>query len=191
MSTGVHIIFQISFQVSSDTHPELETLGHKAVPFLIFWGNSILLSMVAVPICIPTNSAGGFPFLHPLSNTCCLLIYWWWPSWPVWSGISLWFWFASLWWLVTLSTFLYVYRPSVCPLFFPFKCLLLKWGRRNNYRRIPINVGDWMKILKNHHQKSNIFQHNAQMYSKITECKLRKYNNRSIVSKCLLPQHLT
>ena len=27
-----------------------------------FWGTSILFSIVAVPIYIPTNSVGGFPF---------------------------------------------------------------------------------------------------------------------------------
>ena len=36
-------------------------LGQRAVPFLVFWGNSILFSTVASPVCIPTNSALGFP----------------------------------------------------------------------------------------------------------------------------------
>ena len=34
-----------------------------------------MLSTVAGPVCIPTNSALGFPFLHNLASTCCLLIY--------------------------------------------------------------------------------------------------------------------
>ena len=33
--------------------------------------------------------------------------------WQVWSGISLWFEFASLWWLLMLTIFSYVYGPSV------------------------------------------------------------------------------
>ena len=33
----------------------MKLLGHKEIPFLNFWGNSILLSTVAAPICIPTN----------------------------------------------------------------------------------------------------------------------------------------
>ena len=33
----------------------------------------MLFSTVASPVCIPTNSALGFPFLHNLSNTCLLL----------------------------------------------------------------------------------------------------------------------
>ena len=76
----------------------------KAVPFLYFWGNSILFSTVAAPVCIPTNSALGFPFLHNLSNTCCLLICLLWPFWLV-------------WWLVMLSIFSYISGPSVCPAF--------------------------------------------------------------------------
>ena len=35
--------------------------------------------------------------------------------WLVWSGISLWFEFAFLWWLVMLSILSYVSAPSVCP----------------------------------------------------------------------------
>ena len=46
-------------------------IGHQRVLslFLKFWGTSILFSIVAVAIFIPTNSARGFPFLHILANT--------------------------------------------------------------------------------------------------------------------------
>ena len=40
MNIGEHIFFWISVL---RFFPEVESLGHKAVPFLIFWGNSILL----------------------------------------------------------------------------------------------------------------------------------------------------
>ena len=39
-----------------------------AVLFLVFKGISTLFSIVAVPVCIPTNSIRGFPFLHTLSS---------------------------------------------------------------------------------------------------------------------------
>ena len=81
--------------------------------FLIFWVISILLSTVVAPICIPTNSAKGFPFLHILASSCCSLIYWWWLFWQVWGGISSWFSFAFLGWLVTLSILSYVYWTCV------------------------------------------------------------------------------
>ena len=41
-----------------------------ATLFLVFWGTSILFSMVAAPTYIPTNSVEGFPFLHTLSTIC-------------------------------------------------------------------------------------------------------------------------
>ena len=42
--------------------PSSGIAGSKSSSFLIFWGNSILLSTVAAPVCIPTNSALGLPF---------------------------------------------------------------------------------------------------------------------------------
>ena len=64
--------------------------------FLVFWGNSILSSTVAAPVCISINRVLGFPSLHNLTSTCYLLIWFWWPFWLVWSGISLWFYFSFL-----------------------------------------------------------------------------------------------
>ena len=42
--------------------------------FLIFKGTSVLFSIVAVPIYIPTNSAGVFPSLHTLSSICLWIL---------------------------------------------------------------------------------------------------------------------
>ena len=36
-----------------------------------FWETSILFSTVVEPICIPTNSVGGFPFSKPLPAFIC------------------------------------------------------------------------------------------------------------------------
>ena len=47
-------------------------LGHMVVLFLVFKGTSILSSIVAVSIYIPTNSARVSPFLHTLSSIYCL-----------------------------------------------------------------------------------------------------------------------
>ena len=46
-----------------------ELLDHMGVLFLVFWGPSLLFSIVAALIYIPTNSVQGFPFLHILSST--------------------------------------------------------------------------------------------------------------------------
>ena len=46
-----------------------ERLGtHMVVLFLVFQGISILFSIVAISIYIPTNSTREFPFLHTLSS---------------------------------------------------------------------------------------------------------------------------
>ena len=38
------------------------------VLFLVFWGSSILFSIMVAPIYIPSNSVRGFPFLQTLSS---------------------------------------------------------------------------------------------------------------------------
>ena len=91
MDTEVHRFFWISVSGFLGYNPSNGIAGSKAVAFLVFWGNSILFSIVVAPVCSPTNSAVGFPFLHKLSNTRCLLICLWWPFSQVWCGISLWF----------------------------------------------------------------------------------------------------
>ena len=55
--------------------PEVGLLGRMGVPFPVFLGISALFSMVAVLVCIHTNSVGGFPFLHtsPAFVACRLL----------------------------------------------------------------------------------------------------------------------
>ena len=57
MNKGVHVSFRII--VFSDICPGVGFLDHLATPFLVFWGTSILFSIVAAPIYIPTNSVGG------------------------------------------------------------------------------------------------------------------------------------
>ena len=56
--------------------PGVELIDHMILIFLVFWGTSVLSSTVAVPIYIPTNSVGRFPFLHTLSSERKLLLKW-------------------------------------------------------------------------------------------------------------------
>ena len=60
---------------------------------LVFWGTSILSSIVAAPIYIPTNSVGRFPTLLTLSSIYYLWTIWWQSFWLVWDGKSLQLWF--------------------------------------------------------------------------------------------------
>ena len=50
-------------------------LNRMVALFLVFLATSIWLSIVAIPMYIPTNNVGGFPFLHTLSSICYLLIF--------------------------------------------------------------------------------------------------------------------
>ena len=89
---GCRYFFETVILFPSDIYPEVEFLDHVLVLFLIFWGPSILFSIVAAPIYIPTNSTQGcwWEFnSHPNRREV----------------ISLWFWFTFPRWLVMLSTF--------------------------------------------------------------------------------------
>ena len=90
MNIGVHRFFWIGVSGFLGYNPSSRLLGQRAVPFLVFWGNSILFSTVATPVCIPTNNVLGFPFLRILSNICLWICLWWSFS-PKWSSTSLWF----------------------------------------------------------------------------------------------------
>ena len=49
-------------------YPEVELLDYMIILFLIFKGTSIVFSIVAAPIYIPTNGVEGFPFFHTIHN---------------------------------------------------------------------------------------------------------------------------
>ena len=76
LNISMHLSFWVGIFVLFDKYPEEELLDHIVVLFLIFWGTSILFSIVAAPTYIPTNSAQWFPFLHILTNTCYFLSFW-------------------------------------------------------------------------------------------------------------------
>ena len=63
---------QISVFDSLDVYLGDRLLDHTIVLCLGFWGTSILFTIVAVPIYIPTNSVGRFFLLHILANVCYL-----------------------------------------------------------------------------------------------------------------------
>ena len=52
--------------------PRSGIVGHIVVPFLVFWGTSLLSSIVGVSINILTNSVRRSPFLHSLFSIYCL-----------------------------------------------------------------------------------------------------------------------
>ena len=66
MTLGYMCLFQFWFPQC--VCPAVGLLGHLAVLFPVFKGISTLFSIVALLVCIPTNSVRGFPFLHTLSS---------------------------------------------------------------------------------------------------------------------------
>ena len=73
MNIGVHISLRIV--VVSGYIPSSGIVSHVVVLFLVFKGNFIVFSLVAVSTYIPINCARGFPFLHILSSIYCLQIF--------------------------------------------------------------------------------------------------------------------
>ena len=55
--------------------PGVGLLDRMVTPVLVFSGSSIRFSTVTTQTCIPTNSVGGFPFLHTLPSTKCRLFF--------------------------------------------------------------------------------------------------------------------
>lgn len=62
------------------------------VPFVLFWGNALLFSIVTLSVYTPTNSAQVFPF--STSSSMLILPFWKKPSRWMWGDISRSFWFA-------------------------------------------------------------------------------------------------
>ena len=62
---GCMYLFKLVFP---DIYPGMELLDHMVTLFLVFWKPSIVFSIVAVPIYIPTDSVLEFPFLHILQH---------------------------------------------------------------------------------------------------------------------------
>ena len=67
-------IYLFEWKFCPDKCPGVGLLDHMVVLYLVFWGASISLSIVVLPIYIPTNNVGEVPFLHILSSICYLYL---------------------------------------------------------------------------------------------------------------------
>ena len=63
-------LYLFELELFLDICPGVGLQDHIVVLFLVFKETAILLSIGTVPIYIPTNNVGGFPFLHALSSIC-------------------------------------------------------------------------------------------------------------------------
>ena len=67
VNMGVQIYLWDIVLFPLNIYSEMELLGHMLVLILTSWRTFISFSLVAEPICIPTISVRGFPFLYILS----------------------------------------------------------------------------------------------------------------------------
>ena len=74
-------LFELEFPYFPDICPGVGLQDRMLTLVLVFKGTSVLFSIATAPIYIPTNSVGGFPFLHTLSSTYYFQTFWWWPFW--------------------------------------------------------------------------------------------------------------
>lgn len=56
-----------------DTYAKVVKLDYMAVLFSVFWGISILISIVFILICIPSIIASTFHFSFSFTKICCLI----------------------------------------------------------------------------------------------------------------------
>ena len=68
-------MYLFEWKFCPDICPGVGLLDHMILLYLVFWGTSILFSIAVVSIYIPTNSEGGFPFLHIFSSLCYVWIF--------------------------------------------------------------------------------------------------------------------
>ena len=113
LAWGCICLFEWVFFLFFKKYPEMELLDSMVVLLLMFWRPCILFSTVAAPIYVPNKIALRFPFLHILTQHLLSIVFWWRPSWQLWGGISLWFWFAFPSWLVMLNIFSFYFIFSI------------------------------------------------------------------------------
>ena len=75
MNMRIQIFLQYPVLVSFRYIPSSKIAGSHSSSIFNFWGTSILFSIVAAPVYNPTNSVGGFPFVHILTSICYLLFF--------------------------------------------------------------------------------------------------------------------
>ena len=73
LKTGVHVSFQIV--VFSRSEPRMRLPDPMAPLCLLFSGASMQFSIVAAPLCIPTQGVGGLHFPHVLCSIYSLEIF--------------------------------------------------------------------------------------------------------------------
>ena len=86
---------------------------NRSILLLFFWGSSILLSIITVPIYSPPTVHMGSFILQP--HQCLLFVVFVMIAILTgWGGVLYWLWSSFPWWLAKLSILSHVYWPSGC-----------------------------------------------------------------------------
>ena len=115
---GVHVFFQI--MVFSGYIPGVGLLDHVVLLFLVSCGTSIMISIVVLPIYLPTNSVGEFLFLYSLSSIDWLWTFWCWQFWPVWGWICMYLIIRNIEHIIMVFLAMYLLWRSVYLVLHPF-----------------------------------------------------------------------
>lgn len=95
INTSVQIPVQLA-HAGLGIHQRTVYLDHIVVLFLVFWGTSLLISIMPILVYISTDSIEGLCFLVSSPIFTCIDLYSWRQSlWLKWGGISLQFLFAQ------------------------------------------------------------------------------------------------
>ena len=73
MNKGIQVFLETLLPILLGVHLEVKLLSHLVILVLIFWGTTILFSIVAGPFYISAMRAQRSQFLHILNNMCCFL----------------------------------------------------------------------------------------------------------------------
>ena len=99
-------LFEHPFSVLLSMYPGAAFVGHIGILGLPYGGASRWLFSEATPLLTSISHVPISPHCHQhfLFVLFCRI-----HPWCIWSGVSLWFWFAFLWWLMMFSIFLCVW----------------------------------------------------------------------------------